>query len=141
MDVSKEYIKMCQQAKEIQENVNFTSGDFVHCIKNGKTVVLYFNAVNGSPPWYYTDIETSIFLPRQDQLQDMIYTSRKDAEGYEYGLLDLWESFQEFMNSDYPDDHFMNVINYMDSFEQAWLLFIMLIKYNKIWNNQDWVSA
>jgi len=126
MDTTEIYIKMCQQAKEIQEHVNFTSGDFVYCIKNGKTVVLYFNAGNGSPPWYYTDIETSIFLPRQDQLQEMIGGSWMDILG----------DFNEWSKGVPRDKQPMS-----KSMEQIWLYFVMKEKYNKYWNGEDWVSA
>jgi hypothetical protein len=148
MDESERYIKMNQKALEIQNLWQPKVGDrtFTHR-KNTINGIVSFDTDGhisilqecSCYPLTDTYNKTSIWIPRQDDLQAMIYTSRQDGEGFEYGLIDLWEDFEQFMNSDYPDGHYMNSTNKMDTFEQAWLLFVMLRKYNKIFDEHDWV--
>ncbi|MHA1137990.1 MAG: hypothetical protein ACTSSE_16035 [Candidatus Thorarchaeota archaeon] len=142
MDKTPEYIEMCQKARhELLANWKADSGDFVYSDLKKEVRVLYFSDHHGYPPKEYTAGVFSMWLPRQDQLQSILYKSRKDDEGYEYGLLDLLESFQHFTDSDYPDGHHMNAINFFDTFEKAWLMFYMLKIHVKIWVKEDWVSA
>jgi hypothetical protein len=110
-----------------------------------RTFGLGHNGILSDSSVYYVetkgDIIHWVWLPHQEDLQAMVYVSRCDGEGFEYGLIDLWEDFEQFMNSDYPDGHFMNSTNKMDTFEQAWILYVMLRKFNKIFNEHDWVTV
>jgi len=140
MDKSKEYILMCEKAVEIQElwnpdNADCVKGDFVGYIKESTKEAEYLDNTwkrqfsisrfctntesYGKYAWYLK--EELIWLPRQDQLQEMI----KDK--YE-SLYDLWDAFGYF---------FVNNDSY---FEQGWLMFVMKEKYNKVWNGSDWVE-
>ena len=116
---------MCQKAKDIQELSRLSSGDFIHCTLNQKTVVLYFNDAHGEPPHKYTDIETAIWLPRQDQLQDM--TDYNGNGELLYAIDEFFESTE-------------NIENDMITMEQLWLALVMKTLYNKIWNGKDWVG-
>ena len=67
-----------------------------------------------------------IWLPRQDQLQKMIEPSK-------YANHHAWNIIFQFYA--YIQDHRKE----FDSLEQAWLIFVMKAKYNKIWHKEKWV--
>jgi hypothetical protein len=74
-----------------------------------------------------------IWLPRQDQLQEMMYISK----GGKHVLISMLESFYKWFNNEavYKQG--------LLGFEQLWLAFVMKEKYNKIWNEeeQDWIKS
>ncbi len=125
MDTSKEYIKMCEEAEEIQERWTWIKGDVfadeinqIHILESGGHIMLMGTHF---PEGY-------IWLPRQDQLQEIV-----DYDNNPYVL-----------NSEFMD--FINVENeimcaprepIMNSMEQLWLAFVMKEKYNKKWNNKE----
>jgi len=121
MDKSKEYIKMCESSLEIQEIQEFKpiiSKD----LSDGCSESL------NDTIWFHGDCNTNnpiqIWLPRQDQLQDM-------AGG---GIsLSLIKKFDEWFFT-HPDS--AGFLDY--SMEQLWLAFVMQKKYGKIWNGNDW---
>ena len=139
MDLSKEYILMCEKAKEIQkywkpQNADFVKGDFIGYIKNweitqGKgsaSLERFSNDLEnfGKYAWYYKD--ELIWFPRQSQLQAMIgYMGMKAIMKKIYKM---YGSF-EISNPELADV----------SMEQLWLYFVMKEKYNKEWNGEDWV--
>ena len=142
MDTSKQYIKMCEKAQEIQESHTFDEeeGDF------------------------------SIWLPRQDQLQGMIEgTVMEKIEKFnkfmhlpilnikcneidEEKLEIFREKWGEMMKDSLAritplpvcENEELNLINVFTStftsFEQLWLAFVMKEKYGKTWNNkkEEW---
>ncbi len=108
MDTSETYVKMCEKATEIQEIWEPDENDF-HFTKLKKNVILKPNAKIGYIIW----------LPRQDQLQEML------------GGLEQIE--------DYPFFTLKGVAK-IDSMEQLWLAFVMKEKYNKIWDGSEWVK-
>jgi hypothetical protein len=133
---------MCQKAKEIQEQWDLDDGsNYVAIIHDGY-------AMTDVSLGYITNSETKIlkahdqgegrvWLPRQDQLQDMLMDDSKD-----YGH--IVHLFVEYL-CDTTDYHggirFADVDIYGDftSFEQLWLAFLMDEKYSKYWNGKDWV--
>ena len=134
MDFSKQYIKMCKEAKEIQEIYqntfkkednevnNILEGWYVY---NGKNVILLHNN-----EFFISDLKDElkkyIWLPRQDQLQAIITTNK-------YFRFSLIELFYHFANKNVPK---------FTSMEQLWLAYVMYIKYKKIWDNEKekWVK-
>lgn len=119
MDNSKEFILMCEKAVEIQEKWNEENGDFVfwRITKSIKIITDTFEVKNSEDYQRYF-----IWLPRQDQLQDMVMDGvnpiAKISEFYHVMRLDYGQIFQ--------------------SMEQLWLAFIMSELYNKRWNGKDW---
>ena len=101
MDTSETYFKMCEKAEKLQ--------------------LLHREERHLSSEF--------IWLPRQDQLQEMIDTSWITA-------------FEEFINwccevyigekIGYRD------INGISSMEQLWLAFVMLKRFGKRWDGNDW---
>jgi hypothetical protein len=61
MDISEKYIKMCESAKDIQLQWNFKCEDYIFDPADGKARV-----------WFeYPSKEEIIWLPKQDQLQEI----------------------------------------------------------------------
>ena len=142
MDFSKQYIKMCEEAKEIQEYHKFETGDFIFdkIVKAIGIIIarsvqkIYFKLYpdifilenNESPDcgvikiYIPDDPQRLVWLPRQDQLQAIITTNK-------YFRFSLIELFYHFANKNVPK---------FTSMEQLWLAYVMYIKYKKIWNNE-----
>jgi len=111
MDVSSEYVKMCEKAVEIQAlapKPTILGGNFWH----------YPEGATGAP---------IVWLPRQDQLQEMLF----DTEHIFARVVLLKEFVRQ--NERY-------ILNKMRSFEQLWLAFVMQERYSKIWNGEDWIK-
>ena len=108
MDTSEEYVKMCDSS-EIQEHTRANPGD-VHLCRNGDE--------SGASGF--------VWLPRQDQIQDMLQPIELhellDMCGNGSGI--MWEALHE----------------YADSFEQLWLAFYMHEKHKKVWDGKKWVA-
>ena len=113
MDLTLEYVEMMIQAKEVRQKVPRNFDGTASGINN------FFG--------YSKIIDKMVWLPRQDQLQNMV-------EG-------------EFWQLHYDMYHFMQTI-YMDnwnaaeiflSMEQLWLAFVMDDKFDKKWNGEKWV--
>jgi len=126
MDTSETYIKMCEGAEEIQEpRPQVMIGSVPH----------YYNGIYQ----YETDSDGIvrfwnsggyIWLPRQDQLQEILgYPKCNAIEGFVkfYGLINenMWFIKPELF--DY-------------SLEQAWLMYVMKRKYNKVWDGGSWIK-
>jgi hypothetical protein len=127
MDISKEYIKMCEKAVEIQRNW-LLFGDYYH-IKNFKSDYCLF--ISGNPK------KECIWLPRQDQLQDMIwYKAHVSAHGLLTACMHFGDIFYKKINSAaFYNRHIFKTM------EQLWLAFVMREKFNKIWNGEDWIKS
>jgi hypothetical protein len=130
MDTSETYIKMCEKAEEIQEQNPCNASD-----GNGKP--LSFEKGN----WYSHHghvyvakydylIAGSIWLPRQDQLQDM-YGDYHKCLGALYWWTECHKMSGKYDYWGYDSDTF-------ETMEQLWLAFVMKEKYNKVWNGDEW---
>ena len=149
------YIKMCEKAEEIQKEWNPMPGDFIHrkftlfgeeidreiwpqtpmweinIVYWGSMVESYWACSNekGESRIYKHPAEmrreTSIWLPRQDQLQEMVinFDRGHDNYGVLFGLMKF--------SADY---------NLREtSMEQLWLAFVMKKKFNKTWDGEKWI--
>ena len=126
MDTSETYIKQCD-CPEIQEGHEWNDGDFF-AEKSGKRYfvdVCYYCA--GCQQEFGGDggniKDSSIWLPRQAQLQEMVGDSFivnvKKIHDYMFSLEAGW--------------------NQPQSMEQLWLAFVMKEKFNKTWKGDKWV--
>jgi hypothetical protein len=140
MDTSKKYIKMCEKAKEIQDNRRGRSYDdlFFHkdCIKmieingfgfgkKGEMIIEQkygYNYKSDLRPKEWNDY--CIWLPRQGQLQEMIKVE-------DMPHIPLVRNFYTFVVT-------AKSAIFMVSMEQLWLVFVMREKYGKIWNGKNW---
>lgn len=71
-------------------------------------------------------VQNLIWLPRQDQLQEMV--EKEDIGGLVWRFTQWW-NVQRVGKS------------CRLSFEQLWLAYVMKEKYNKVWNDKEWVIA
>ena len=148
MDCSPEYIKMCEGAEEIQALApSLEIGDVYVYLRPLEG----FSWYHKSRQWFYdnpndpltqpivckidtdrdggisheyTDNIERIWLPRQDQLQEML-------------IGNLAEQYQKLHNfvagSPFP-------CLYFGSWEQLWLAFAMKEKFGKTWDGNEWIT-
>lgn len=121
MDTSKEYIKMCKRAKEIQalNHPRFSYIYFKNYYKESKksTNTDYIIPVY----WAGKRNKNSIWLPTQDQLQGML---SGQIGSWHWFIYDMWECDINCERN--------------WSGEKLWLALIMKKKHNKIWNGKKW---
>ena len=138
MDISLEYVKMCEKAFEIQglkrcrENADFFA---YKATKNGRIERVCNLDCNGDHIFVF---KHKIWLPRQDQLQEMVrINSLEDfLKIIRLNPTGNWEIDKKEFDTRYIDtgDYI-----WTKSFEQLWLAFVMKEKFNKRWNGEDWV--
>ncbi|HDZ27964.1 hypothetical protein LCGC14_0399190 [marine sediment metagenome] len=141
MDTSKEYVKMCDKAEEIQNNKWLK----LKCFYGGKYPWnegdMFFSK---DKVYVYNDCSLSegfidpqaydrkgVWLPRQDQLQEMLpkrYATIHAKIGH----------FGKWLRDN--DEYLENAFCGNESMEQLWLAFVMKEKYNKIWNGEGWIK-
>jgi len=154
MDFSEKYIKMCEEAKEIQEGWKIKEGDTIARVWWNRVwyrEVIGFASLTFGDTWCrvvpstyefpvnnlqpaegYKDF---IWLPRQDQLQEMVKDDTKPLRAqYIYLLGDFVAWWKNEISEKYA-------IKFL-TFEQMWLAFVMWKKYGKIWDEEkeEWVS-
>lgn len=129
MDTSKEYIKQCEKAAKIQGEWNPQVADVYSTGFNILTIehVMWYESLKEIVKGRHSQQLKSdiIWLPRQDQLQEMLVKRIWDWRGV---LSRFTHSFCQ-----HTDTH------KFDSMEQLWLAFVMKEKYSKTWNGEDWV--
>jgi len=136
MDTSKEYIKMCEKAEEIQK---FKKDNPIYQCKPGDFFkentptggIIVFQVSDIMPNTAYDDVKwierKLIWLPRQDQLREMM-------------LPDLTDPFGVKKICKFVLDRMPTIALCIHSWEQVLLLIIMEENYHKIWKGEDWVE-
>ena len=119
MDNSETFIKMCEKAVEIQ----IINPCKLHVFEEGN---YYANNGEVSIAQYDSHDDEGIWLPRQDQLQEMLIEPK--ITGDYHPIWKLAVGVAKFVDSEFQ----------ADSMEQLWLAFVMKEKYNKVWNGEDW---
>ena len=151
MDISEQYIKMCEKAEEIQKPAEGWTGG-THISGN---IYFYVGSTyakqRGIPDGYYYFLDEtfegevcdncghkeddrhrtvkSIWLPRQDQLQEMLELWRYCSNEVSSLAWGVWNFYT------HADDNY-----YPDSMEQLWLAFIMAEKFSKRWSGEEWLT-
>lgn len=132
MDTSEKYIKMCEKAEEVQKLKNLKEidsldeGDFYYNPFQKKVLVYPFGYPN-----HRWNRAQCIWLPRQDQLQEMV--DYNDGSQYE-----LIEEFWNWCNTE--NEYGETKFAIFKTMEQLWLSFIMWKLYHKVWddNKEGW---
>jgi len=155
----KTYLKMCEKAEEIQQpfrdyflrsktmfGADVKTTDYYHALKWYWFYSLPFD--KGAMEVDVTliprgEISDKFFITfSQDQLQEMV-----DFKGYVLELSDTDEDFgQKWSNCKWGigrvvgenGDIYYDVEN-CGSPEEAFLQFVMKVKFNKTWNGEDWI--
>ena len=141
MDTSEKYIEMCRAAEEIQK-LKPTEADartWFYCTEHKRFLEynseLEYQWCGSWNDWHSSDGEERvIWLPRQDQLQDLLNDDLRDiAEGF-YDYMTT-----EGYNYEYPEFNDARCKEF-GSMEQLWLAYVMETKYGKQWDGTAWVD-
>jgi len=79
-----------------------------------------------------------IWLPRQDQLQEMYFDFVPALEHFPIAIIARLYIFSSIRIKSPSVD--LNYVEQFTSMEQLWLAFVMKEKYNKIWNGEEWAE-
>lgn len=137
MDISKTYIKM-SDCEEIQGKWEPEAGDTY--LYKGEFLILKRESRADNIDFWLEDIhfhslderqhkKDCTWLPRQDQLQDMVKERFAGAHSLIHWF-EQWFTLNWLKDSSLADW----------SMEQLWLAFVMKEKYNKAWNGKNWIS-
>lgn len=126
MDTSEEYVRMCEEACDIQEGHVWVEGDFVWrgCDEGYEKSFM----IHHSNDAYDGDV----WLPRQDQLQDMIEQPSSFAK-----MAVMIEETCEVAGL----GHIMIKPRYYicsGSMERLWLGYVMKKRHGKVWTGREW---
>jgi hypothetical protein len=131
------YHKMCEKAEEIQNlrTYKFLQGDYVDIKDVPPTIIIAGDdEIRDS---------ISIWLPRQDQLQEMVnpYDKERNIEWHsDNKAYDLLRAFFEFCGGyEYEISYPTPYAEGLRSMEQLWLGFVIKERWNKVWDGQNWV--
>ena len=131
MDTSKEYIKMCD-CPEIQNKV-LKFGDFF-LFRDGGDIFIF---PQGCEQIIKYPARDRIWLPRQDQLQEMVIRHGQDPKP-EYWPMLLF-GFTDWAKN-YAIESDRKGFQFPTSMEQLWLAFVMKEKFGKKWDGDKWIS-
>lgn len=155
MDTSRKYIEMCSKAVEVQEikkeEQYFLNGDIVYYV-NVDIVHVEGSIIGSRPddkfelsntPAHDYELSRPVWLPKQDQLQEIIKTSvtkkvMPDADNEVLAVDDLRILRVFYIYT----AKFANIpVNTELTLEQMWLMFLMQVVYDKKWdeNCKDWL--
>jgi len=146
MDTSRTYAKMAN-CREIQRGYKWKDGDWLMAIGephilNGKVKI--YSETNADYYRRYPYLGGFfVWLPRQDQLQEMI----KGQIGCSWDSMpdDIFRLLHAFAEEIIESRCLLpsRVCSYYKRFtsmEQLWLAFVMKEKYGKIWNGEGWIK-
>jgi len=157
MDLSLEYIKMCEKAQEIQSLIDSedVGGSWI-----GGSILYHLAPTNQShvKDGYYHIIDeyetvkcsecgeekdhikhsVCTWLPRQDQLQEMIIERAKCSPCKDVALAYMFHNWM--IEEDGCSFGFGKAVFPNPSMEQLWLCFVMKENFQKVWNGEEWES-
>src|ERR1035437_3208234 len=149
MDTSKEYIKMCDRAEEIQvlrikeldqvHSLMYMYGDYFYRSLIEKWFIVEPNIPKAntmdSIEHRRVHLPGDIWLPRQDQLQDIHGDHYSHLNGVKHPYNFISWLLQGYKNKEQFDYTPYTSIKYMiDTWEKFWLVFVMYECYQKLWN-------
>lgn len=124
------YIKMCEKAIEIQTSWQPTNGDFsfestfgdvsISILRGEKKEHYVYNDIFNDDYGLFVPYNNTIWLPRQDQLQEMVKGDFIETCDY---VCHFAEKFVELKTP-----------------EKILLKIVMEELYHKIWNGEDWIE-
>lgn len=125
VDTSKKYIEMCEKAVEIQKKWKPYFGDFMFVRGNAN---LNTQVAIDTEKEEFIIMDTHIWLPRQDQLQEMIFHEK--VLKIPYAMAQALVKYCAY-----------NAVEPFNSSEQLWLAFVMNEKYKKTYNGNEWIEV
>ena len=145
MDTSETYIHQCD-CVEVQQSCKVQSGDYFFCCCRdiegypdgyGVNVITSNDADHGNLDLIFS--KTDVWLPRQDQIQEMI-DDWPTIIIYHHGGEYLIEMKPEGEVVDEKGFKEMFGKYYAKSLEQAWLMLYVHQKHGKTWDKERWVD-
>uniref|UniRef100_A0A6H1ZFY2 Uncharacterized protein n=1 Tax=viral metagenome TaxID=1070528 RepID=A0A6H1ZFY2_9ZZZZ len=145
MDSGETYIKMCD-CPEIQKQRVIANGDFEVRFKHnrGQVEIHHHREITA----HYKP-EDHLWLPRQDQLQEMV-TGDLTSKVYSFYIFTHPESAclhgnreTGYFNREYCKictDERNRIFRTFTSMEQLWLAFVMKELHNKLWDGAKWIA-
>ena len=115
MDTSEAYAIMCYRAEEIQS--------LAPSVRDGRN--------------FWFGCNPHVWLPRQDQLQEMIEDKINMKEWRRLNL--LIDCAYSYTSSKLLEEQWRE-IQTLESFEQLWLAFVMFEKFGKKWDGTGWIK-
>lgn len=136
MDISKEYIQMCEAAEEIQ--IAMPNNDVV-LTSAGQHETMVFADIKKSfgedkIEGGYIRKAKSTWLPRQDQLQEILSKKYHSMDGQ-------CEVFSWVLQRSRLTNSHNTTFGFNNTFEKVWLMTVMREVYGKIWvaTKNKWV--
>ncbi len=126
MDTSETYIKMCEKA-EIQADKPIPSIQVVDEKLVDDWKMVYFDEgylIDNMGNWWADTRPDTTWLPRQDQLQEMIPTTMSSTQ-LNFKMISELNHFYDYWDTN-------GIPNHLTTWEQLWLAFVMKEKYNKV---------
>jgi len=132
MDTSKQYIKMCDFTEIQEHRLHDGGGQFYAWRSPHFKKQVHVDSFPGGKG-------TSVWLPRQDQIQEMMGTDNKEP------FCTWLERLKIFTHLAQPwdipiDKNGLKTIDWFESWEQLWLAFYMWEKHKKTWGGKKWVK-
>ncbi len=127
MDTSSYYIKMCEYATVIQKQWKPDFGDFFVSLSSGRTSPCQSVVSELERKASYLKTIKAVWLPRQDQLQDMVIGKYPTS----------WDLAIAFSNALMADN--VSYFDRFDSMEKLWIAFVMIEKHRKTWKDGEWI--
>lgn len=161
MDTRKEFVKMMCENRDILRLWNARTGDFIWvkeedyvdcdnekegciytlfesegslCFDGG---ISYGRSTDYVGEGYFvelSEVPTAVWLPRQDQLQEMALAKEYHEDNIDHLLMRFLNMIHTLPNFDW---HYWGRFRTM---EQKWLAFLMWVKFEKRWNGKEWVK-
>ena len=145
MDTTKKYIKMCEEAREIQQEHNIpTEGDW---FVDGGLIEIFTERDSDDLGEIEYRRKYSLWLPRQDQLQEIVKDKVRDNQKTTHAYI-RGSNPEGFINACLLTDFYSwqertdCLSLFFTSMEQLWLAFAMWEKFQKIWDDEkeEWVK-
>ena len=148
MDTSETYIRMCEKAEEIQtlrdlgRDGDFYYGEIDSLVYKPMPKRVFVNCHDEFEQYANESLaeltKGAIWLPRQDQLQEMVKEWDTPASLFLHGVPTL-SSDEYWTEEDTKTECYYRALT---SWEQLWLAFVMKRCYNKIWSidKEGWIK-
>ena len=142
MDCSVDYIKMCEKAEKIQKSISdLKDGDFIADWRFKKDEVIVYHPLIHDAGFGEEgpDDEFTWWLPRQDQLQEIIQAQVKcHGKDELYWKINWFWEFVQATCFTHGENYGHLTEQAYPSMEQLWLAFVMKEKYKKVWDGKEW---
>lgn len=146
--ITKNFVNQCEQAEEIQKDGSkIIDGDYYYWSVD-KRIHMSFTedftrehgyVVHHPEQWDYLDDRKCIWLPTQEQLQEMVLPTLREKYNNSAPLRKMGGE------GNWVIDLFCGCVNedrlfHSNNMNELWLAFVMYEKYDKIWTGERWVK-